>query len=380
MQVDVVTDDQGFRSLQDIWNPLLSRSGTNNIFLTYEWLSTWWRHFGHRHRLFIVVVRSGGRIVGLLPLMATLREGFRQLGVISNRISVYKDFIIDAEQDRTEVIEAILRALVDSGGWDFLLLNGFPEDSGNFDAFRTASGRFHGQKLAWRESEVALSVGLKGSYDSYLGSLRKSFRRNLSDGQKRLSKEAARVSYESDVTEDRLDYLIDKVIDLNAARWKEIKGQYSAFEDPSIRAFYKDLARCLLPKGGLDFSIMHIDDEIASMSLCFRHEETLFGLINSYDSRFSRFSLGNLQILHLIKKGFEEGVGELDLLSGAEAYKYQFNPTERRLYNVGFFGPGPKASLAHAWFFGVRPHLERMKASPMRKWYWWYRMRNVRRG
>jgi CelD/BcsL family acetyltransferase involved in cellulose biosynthesis len=58
MQVEIITEESDFLALEDIWNPLLQNSSTDNIFLTFEWLSTWWRHFAQGNQLFVMVVRN----------------------------------------------------------------------------------------------------------------------------------------------------------------------------------------------------------------------------------------------------------------------------------------------------------------------------------
>jgi CelD/BcsL family acetyltransferase involved in cellulose biosynthesis len=380
LKIEIVADEREFHALEEIWDPLLTRSGARNIFLTFEWISTWWKHFGHRHALSIVVARSGGGIVALFPLMVTVREGFRQLGLISNKITDYKDIIIDSAQDRANVIRTILQALTDTGGWDFLLLNGFPEDSANIDGLKETLTHFPENRTIWRDSKVSLYVPLEGTYDEYLGTLKKSFRKNITEKRNRLEKEIEEFSYKTADKEGELDVLVDKIIDLNAVRWKEEKGDYSAFDDPSMREFYKDLARKLFPKGWINISTMYLNRETASMNMCFRQEGRYFTLITSFNNKFSRYSPGILHRLQLIKTGMKDGMKELDFLTGGEPHKYNFNPKERKMFTIAFFRRGWKPCMAYLWFFGIRPYLERMEHSPMRNVYTWYRMKSVRKG
>ena len=43
-----VENPEGFRGLQEEWNELLESSTSNCLFLTWEWLYTWWRHLSGR--------------------------------------------------------------------------------------------------------------------------------------------------------------------------------------------------------------------------------------------------------------------------------------------------------------------------------------------
>ena len=79
--VQEVTTRTGFEQLEPEWNALLTRSASNNIVLTFEWMSTWWQVFGDRGRqLYILVAREGDNIVGIAPL---LRRTIRHYNLLS---------------------------------------------------------------------------------------------------------------------------------------------------------------------------------------------------------------------------------------------------------------------------------------------------------
>ena len=68
MQVLKIENTEGFDSLRGEWNALLERSSANGVFLTWEWLRTWWKHLAERRKLSILVLRNEGQLVGLAPL------------------------------------------------------------------------------------------------------------------------------------------------------------------------------------------------------------------------------------------------------------------------------------------------------------------------
>src|SRR5438067_5582703 len=59
---------------------LLDSSRSDCMFLTWEWLHTWWAHLGQGKRLFIVTLRSRSQLVAIAPLVLT-RAGVGPLTV-----------------------------------------------------------------------------------------------------------------------------------------------------------------------------------------------------------------------------------------------------------------------------------------------------------
>ena len=69
-KIRVVTEAEEFASLKTVWNHLLQRCDTNNsIYLTHEWLSTWWRYFRQGKKLNILLIEQGNQVIGIVPLM-----------------------------------------------------------------------------------------------------------------------------------------------------------------------------------------------------------------------------------------------------------------------------------------------------------------------
>jgi hypothetical protein len=71
LTLDVVEDDEGFDALREPWQRLERDDPDVNVFLSWPWVSTWWRHFGSGRDdrwLHVVVVRDDDDVVALAPL------------------------------------------------------------------------------------------------------------------------------------------------------------------------------------------------------------------------------------------------------------------------------------------------------------------------
>src|SRR5437867_3845318 len=68
MIVERIQTVEGFEQLHDEWNALLRASTSDCVFLTHEWLTTWWKHLADRRVLSILTARLNGKLIGIMPL------------------------------------------------------------------------------------------------------------------------------------------------------------------------------------------------------------------------------------------------------------------------------------------------------------------------
>ena len=101
LEVQEVSSEHDFAALRNTWNAVLVESSSNSIFLTWEWLHTWWEHFGHQKTLHAVLFRDAqDRLVGIAPFFKHRRHSavgpLDVLSFLGSDIvaSDYLDFII----------------------------------------------------------------------------------------------------------------------------------------------------------------------------------------------------------------------------------------------------------------------------------------------
>ena len=75
LRIEPVFEPDQFRVLGQEWNALLAASPADTIFLTWEWISTWWDVYGTDSRLYVLAVRDDdGTLVGIAPLRIRKRS------------------------------------------------------------------------------------------------------------------------------------------------------------------------------------------------------------------------------------------------------------------------------------------------------------------
>ncbi|GEM_PF-2501359 len=359
IQVEIITEESEFLALEYIWNSLLQRSGADSIFLTFEWLSTWWRHFGQGNRLFVMVIKNQGLIVGLIPLMITKRQGFRQLTMIGGITSDFKDFIIADYEDRKSVIEAILNAIITKKSWDFFQLKGLREDSPNFNPLRAVLPRFQNYRPRWYKYDDSLYIPIDRSWESYLATLARDFRKDFQRGIRLLNKEKGDISYYHPKDQGEIDLYMDEFIKQHIVHWKEVKREYSIFEHPTTVSFYKDLARQLFAKKWFNLHALLVNGEAVAIGFGYEFANKYSPHMGTFKHQsLKKYFIGWLLRFYAFESAFARGLREIDLLRGHESYKLDFNPKERKLYSVALFQKSFRGYASEKWFFEIGPRVE----------------------
>ncbi|MEM2144731.1 MAG: hypothetical protein QW279_05185, partial [Candidatus Jordarchaeaceae archaeon] len=140
IKVTLVNKIEEFQDLRFDWNKLLSKSYSNSVFLTWEWLYTWWETFQEGKELMILSVRKEDEkeLIGLLPIyiredrlfgLKKVRVGeFLGTGIVC---SDYLDIIIRTGYEEMVIKELAEYLMSQKRKFDFLILSDIPADSAN---------------------------------------------------------------------------------------------------------------------------------------------------------------------------------------------------------------------------------------------------------
>lgn len=287
------------------WVHLADRQ--DNIFSTWEWAATWWRHYGGKHELFLHEVTDGdGRPIAILPLYAASTSVGRVLRFIGHGPADQLGPVC-APEDRPMVAN-VLRGLVErreSPG--VLLAERLRGDEGHVDAL--------GGGLIRQESFPLIALN-GSSWEEWLATKSANFRQQAGRRERRLSREH-HLEYRLVTEEHEVGQALDTLIELHEAHWQ---GRSSAFT-PGRRAFHHEFARAASRRSWARIWIASVDGEPAAAWLGFR-----FGNADSYyqmgrapvwDSR----NVGFLLLMRTIRDATEARADEYRLLLGNEPYK-----------------------------------------------------------
>lgn len=287
------------------WNRLARAGGS--IFATWDWVSTWWRHFGGERELALWVVRTAaGRRPAILPLYVWRSRPLRVLRflghLMGNRLGP-----ICAPGTRPLAAAALERVLAASR-FDVLVADGL-DGAARWPALL---GR-----RAWRRiPSPRLSLQPYRSWDEFLAGRSANFRQELRRKERLLARQGV-ARYRLATDPARIDADLDTLFALHRQRW----GTETPFS--AAEAFHRAFALQAFLRGWLRLWLLEVDGRRAAALYGLRFAGTEYYYQAGRDPSWARFSPGLLLLARSLRSAIEDGISEYDLGPGGGAYKYR---------------------------------------------------------
>jgi CelD/BcsL family acetyltransferase involved in cellulose biosynthesis len=340
MNIHVIQSFDDFLQLRDEWDALLKSSASDCIFLTHEWLSTWWRHLAEGRRLHIVTIRDEHQLIGILPVSERPPQIVRMMprvlefigsGVIG---SDYLDVIV-REGNEHQVMSAIADHLHRHG-----LMLQLSQLRGEESASLKLAEQLHDRD--WTINETPLNVcphiDLRGlTWDTYLATLGPNIRKNVNRYLRNIPK-TFDMRFECVQTLAEADNALDVTIDLHHKRWGT-RGGSEAFQTGAVVAFHREFVRLAAERGWLRLLVMWLNDAPAASLYGLRYGPTFYFYQSGFDPYYGKHSVGVATMGLAIKTAIEEGASEYDFLHGNEEYKFHWAREVRSLTRLELHPP-----------------------------------------
>ena len=325
-----LTSPAQFLALADEWNPLLAQSPVNTIFLTWEWLSVWWQHFGADYRPWLITARErpNGRLLAVAPLMMGWGRWkgwpvpLRELQFIGSPI-VHPDHLDLIVADGDERLWQTLLTEIGRRPWEFWRLASVPAGS---------------PTLAWLRQQLPPAqrperpipcpfIPLPADWQTFRGQLGKNHRRNIQRYDRYLAEAGAGpVSYGQLTQPKEISSLLTTLARLHQAVQAE-QGHLGAFHDPRVLPFQLAIAHRFFHNNWLRLYWLRLGDQPIALMYCFLYERRLSFYITGYELEWGRFGPGRQLIAHAISDCIANQVTTFDFLRGDESYKFDWTAT-----------------------------------------------------
>lgn len=317
--------------LSDHWNPLLAKSSSDTIFLTWQWCAAWWKNYGAALSLFVLAAWEGNDLLGIAPLcIRRTRRNGREWQVLrfvgdGSHDSDYLDCFM-APGRELEVTAAFAHYLEsERKSWDWLEWNGSPESSRPAVLFAKCV-----REKNWGVNTEIIrcaSLSLPSDWNAYLCSLEPRFRTQVRSSltmlKDHLHSEPLSCSSSREIAE-----WLPVLFDLHTKRWAT-KGEAGVFGNPAKQAFYCDVARLALEKGWLSFHRLNWGERPLALQFGFKYRNRFYLLQEGYDPDYAAIRPGIALRAWSIRHYIDSRLDEYDFLAGVSSYKLRWAAEEK---------------------------------------------------
>jgi len=325
LKLEVLTTLEQFETLQTEWNTLLPYNATNEIFLTWQWQSTWW-HVYQPGDLWVITARDEqGRLVAVAPwFIEQPGRVVRTIGCVE--VTDYLDML--ALPDIRDAFYDALITFVEehSSVFSRIDLCNIPKESPTLDVL---AGRLNerGFTVQVKHEDVCPFIKLPDSFESYLEQLDKKQRHEIRRKLRRAEDGDENVGWYLVGPEHDLAAEVDRFINLMAASHPQ-KAKF--LENQQNAAFFRAIVPRLALCGWLQLSFLTVDGNAAAAYLNFDYNNHIL-VYNSglLPATYAHLSPGIVLLVYNIQNAIAKGRDVFDFLQGNEEYKYRMGAQDR---------------------------------------------------
>ena len=321
LQTHIIDSAAAFEQLQQRWSELHAVLPAANVFMSHEWLHTWWKAYAPPAALAIVLVEQHGHLIALAPMMIEQQVcagvPHRVLHFIGDGTSEtdHIDFLIEpsAAARATPPLLDALAALP----WDVAAFNAMPDSSPNLARLKDWIAR---NRWFVSEQSVPCSVRrLPATFDQLLAELPARLRTGVRSTRRRLE-QGHRVEFGLHERPDEIDEALTSLFANHTSRWQG-KGKSGVFDNARKRSFYYQLTPRLLERGWLRFFYLKLDGRIVAQQYCFAVDGTVMLLQEGFDFAHAKDNVGNALRACVFEHLIASDAHCYDFLAGTSRHK-----------------------------------------------------------
>lgn len=291
------------------WDRLLAASPCNRAFGSAEWYTASCRL--HSAAPYLVVATRETEIVGILPLVLNTEDGVARF---PHYMTDYNDIVASGDSPSLAA-DLLSYALLSEGRCKRIVLSKLRQDSNCVKAapFISANSNID---LDHREVHAYRYISLPRSFDDYLASRSKAFRKSIRRAQRRIENSCLTIR---ELQPDDFDAarLPELSISLAIARQK---GE-SLFHETQAQSFVREVFPLSFRKRSLRAFAMLQGERVMALDLCMVRGNGIGTWNGGFLAEAEGWSPGKILIAFGIKQSIDMKLEEYDFMLGEEAYK-----------------------------------------------------------
>ncbi len=362
--------EKEFLDVKHEWNSLLENSVTNEVFLLWEWVNSWWEVFKDSSKeLYLLRGKNPmGETIGIAPfyLQKQTLFGTRKRNIIRfcSSLETYPDHldVITTKEYEHLFPEAILEYLIQNGNdWDLIKLDGVDENA-IFKKYLTSTPT---ERKGFLVSSACDSpcpyLVIDRSFKDYLRSFSPKKRQTLLR-KRRILLEREKAMLKTVRRDEEPEKYIQELFALHRERAKQ-KGIKTTFSGEDTYAFHNKVIHSLLRENKVVLAFLYKGASPLVAYYCIKHNKKVYYYQAGLSYEGEKRSAGTVLFSLLLEDAFEERDKEFDFLRGSEEYKYFWTKAYRKNYSITLRKDdlsNRMAHYAHTLYRGARSRFQRI--------------------
>ena len=364
IEYSLVTETHDLHALENEWNSLYAKSGSSNIYLSWDWLTSWWEVYGKQRKLMVLLARDQNELIGVVPL---LLRNFKYFGTISVRRI---EFLSTGELVSETVCPAFMSMLLNSGNpralvdgfvefllnelgseWDEVFLSPMLSCDSVTDLVREKSKSIVGYKIETEVVGINAYTELSEDFETLLSSMGSKTRKKLRAGERSVEQDP-NIKYSFLPRGGNFDWYFDEFVKLHNHRWE----QAGPFSNHRYLIFQKNVCKKLHASENLMLSLLEIDGRIIAGNLDYCSNGIVYGYLTAFDPDYkSKMSWGfismGLCLKHCVNKAFK--IYDWYRIRESFTYKRHFSIIQRDVISVRLYKKGARSYCIDSLRFTV---------------------------
>ena len=340
-----INDTGNLSPYRSAWHDLLAQTEGASFFQTLEWLELYWKHYASGKKLRVLLVMEQDKLQGIMPLVVQKdKTRVGPMRFLTYPLSAWGSFYGPIGRDTQGILEAGLNHIRRTPrDWDVLELRYV--DAEGSDGGATERAMTTSELKGYRTSQgVASLIDMQGSWDDYLASRSKNWRKSFRYWERKL-KQQGEIQFERyrprgeafGESDPRWD-LYDTCEAISQKSWQSVSPDGTTLCHAEIRNFLREVHAAAARLGAVDMELLLLNGTPLAFGYNYYWDRRLIGLRVGYDPGISATSgAGSLLKAYIVQDGCERGDLVYDMGPGSLDIKRHLRTRTATVFRYSYF-------------------------------------------
>jgi CelD/BcsL family acetyltransferase involved in cellulose biosynthesis len=339
LNCSIYTDFDSVDLSQEQWDNFIVSVGCD-IYQSFDWCKIWWSYYGSGRNLIIFVVRSGEKVLGIIPMFIDkIRLGifnFHLAKLVSCDFSLNICRLAIEEKHMTRILSIILNKLFQDYNCDSVWFGPLCEEE-TVKRIKKVCSDLSDELIITRDKIATCDTifMLPKTIEEYLQNINKNHRSNY-NRTVNLMNRSHKITYDCVKEPEPAEKEFDNFIQLHEKQWRA-EGKLGHFKDwPMGEEFNRTMLQVQSRLGRLRLYRILADGKVI-----YYHYSYVFGgksyrrlPAREIGEPWDKYSLGKISLLKQLEEDISEGISEVEGGIGHYDYKLSLGGKEIPVHSL----------------------------------------------